>query len=151
MFCSNCFGDSDVTVLRLGLTEGLAGALPSLVIAVGGFIYLFTLSWQLTLVMCVAIPVVLLIVRFFGSKISDAANAVQKAIAVSTAEVFQPRCMILRLYVMMFATIMQCLANSLRYLHFNCTALLILYCICDCTVLFLNLCSLLYYSNSILQ
>jgi len=77
---------SDTTLLRTGLTDGLAGALPALATAVGGFFYLFTISWKLTLVMLVAIPMIFGIIKLFSGKITAAANKVQEAIAVSTAE-----------------------------------------------------------------
>ncbi|MCE9578560.1 MAG: ATP-binding cassette domain-containing protein [Deltaproteobacteria bacterium] len=78
---------SDVTVIEGVVGSELSIALRNAVQLVGGLIFLFVVSWQLTLYMLAIVPPVVVGTVFFGKKIRGMSRAVQDELAIASGHV----------------------------------------------------------------
>ena len=76
---------SDCTLLQDAVTTNISMALRSLVQCLGSSVLLATISWQLTAIMLTCLPVIIVIMRFYGNWAKSISKAVQDALANSTS------------------------------------------------------------------
>ena len=72
---------SDLAVVRETLLTTVPQAVRQSVILVGGLVFIFIASWKLSLVMLGCIPVVVLLIAFFGRKVRNHSKAAQESLA----------------------------------------------------------------------
>jgi ATP-binding cassette, subfamily B, bacterial len=72
---------SDLAVVRETLLTTVPQAVRQSVILVGGLIFIFVASWKLSLVMLGCIPVVVLLIAFFGRKVRNHSKSAQESLA----------------------------------------------------------------------
>jgi ATP-binding cassette, subfamily B, bacterial len=72
---------SDLAVVRETLLTTVPQAVRQSVILVGGLVFIFIASWKLSLVMLGCIPVVVLLIAFFGKKVRNHSKAAQESLA----------------------------------------------------------------------
>lgn len=72
---------SDLAVVRETLLTTVPQAVRQTVILIGGLIFIFVASWKLSLVMLGCIPVVVLLIAFFGRKVRNHSKAAQESLA----------------------------------------------------------------------
>eukprot|EP01138_Halocafeteria_seosinensis_P009491 gb/GECG01009699.1/.p1 GENE.gb/GECG01009699.1/~~gb/GECG01009699.1/.p1 ORF type:complete len:684 (+),score=94.48 gb/GECG01009699.1/:1-2052(+) len=75
---------SDTAVLKDAITLNISMGLRWSATVIGGIIYLFIMSWRLTLVMMGVVPVVLLSALVYGRYVKRLTNASQQALASSS-------------------------------------------------------------------
>jgi len=76
---------SDCTLLQDAVTTNISMALRSFVQCIGSSVLLATISWQLTAIMLTCLPVIIVIMRFYGNWAKSISKAVQDALANSTS------------------------------------------------------------------
>ena len=72
---------SDLSLVRETLLNTVPQAVRQTVILIGGLIFIFIASWKLSLVMLGCIPIVVLLVAFFGRKVRNHSKAAQQSLA----------------------------------------------------------------------
>ncbi len=72
---------SDLSLVRETLLTTVPQAVRQTVILIGGLIFIFIASWKLSLVMLGCIPIVVLLVAFFGRKVRNHSKAAQQSLA----------------------------------------------------------------------
>ncbi|WP_411826600.1 ABC transporter ATP-binding protein [Luteolibacter sp. AS25] len=72
---------SDLTLVRDTLINTVPQLVRQSVILVGGLVFIFIASWKLSLVMLGCIPVVVLLIAFFGRKVRSHSKAAQQSLA----------------------------------------------------------------------
>ncbi|MCL4395571.1 MAG: ABC transporter ATP-binding protein/permease [Chloroflexi bacterium] len=75
---------SDVTVLQGALTDTPIRFLQQLVTLIGGFVLMFVISWQLTLMVFALVPPLILIGALFGRRLGRLSTEVQDRLAEAT-------------------------------------------------------------------
>ena len=75
---------SDTTVLKEAVTINISMGLRWVATIVGGIVYLFLISWKLTLVMLSVVPLISVGARFYGVKIKNLSKKTQDALARAT-------------------------------------------------------------------
>ncbi len=76
---------NDVTVIQGVLTEAPIALLRQVVTIIGGVILMFTMNWQMALIIFVLIPPMVTIAIFFGKRVERLSTAIQDSIALATA------------------------------------------------------------------
>jgi ABC-type multidrug transport system fused ATPase/permease subunit len=76
---------SDCTLLQDAVTTNFSMALRSVVQCIGSSVLLAAISWQLTSIMLSCLPVIIVIMRFYGNWAKSISKAVQDALANSTS------------------------------------------------------------------
>jgi ABC-type multidrug transport system fused ATPase/permease subunit len=76
---------SDCTLLQDAVTTNISMALRSVVQCVGSSVLLAAISWRLTAIMLSCLPVIIVIMRFYGNWAKSISKAVQDALADSTS------------------------------------------------------------------
>ena len=76
---------SDCTLLQDAVTTNISMALRSLVQCIGSSVLLAAISWRLTAIMLTCLPVIVVIMRFYGNWAKSISKAVQDALANSTS------------------------------------------------------------------
>jgi subfamily B ATP-binding cassette protein MsbA len=76
---------NDVTALQTAIAGNLVSFVQEVVILVGSLVSMIYLNWRLTFLTLVIVPLVLLTIRFFGSRLRSAGHEVQGKIADITA------------------------------------------------------------------
>jgi ABC-type multidrug transport system fused ATPase/permease subunit len=72
---------SDLALVRETLLTTVPQAVRQTVILIGGLTFIFISSWKLSLVMLGCIPVVVLLIAFFGRKVRNHSKAAQESLA----------------------------------------------------------------------
>jgi ATP-binding cassette subfamily B protein len=72
---------SDLAVVRETLLTTVPQAVRQTVILIGGLVFIFIASWKLSVVMLGCIPVVVLLIAFFGRKVRSHSKAAQESLA----------------------------------------------------------------------
>lgn len=72
---------SDLALVRETLLTTVPQAVRQTVILIGGLIFIFIASWKLSLVMLGCIPMVVLLIAFFGRKVRNHSKAAQQSLA----------------------------------------------------------------------
>ena len=72
---------SDLAIVRETLLTTVPQAVRQSVILVGGLVFIFISSWKLSLVMLGCIPVVVLLIAYFGKKVRNHSKAAQESLA----------------------------------------------------------------------
>ena len=72
---------ADLALVRDTLLSTVPQAVRQTVILIGGLVFIFISSWKLSLVMLGCIPVVVLLVAFFGRKVRSHSKAAQQSLA----------------------------------------------------------------------
>jgi len=72
---------SDLAVVRETLLTTVPQAVRQTVILIGGLAFIFIASWKLSVVMLGCIPVVVLLIAFFGRKVRNHSKAAQQSLA----------------------------------------------------------------------
>ncbi len=72
---------ADLAIVRDTLLSTVPQAVRQTVILIGGLMFIFISSWKLSLVMLCCIPVVILLVAFFGRKVRNHSKAAQESLA----------------------------------------------------------------------
>lgn len=72
---------ADLALVRETLITTVPQAVRQSVILIGGLIFIFISSWKLSLVMLGCIPVVVLLIAFFGRKVRNHSKAAQESLA----------------------------------------------------------------------
>jgi ATP-binding cassette subfamily B protein len=72
---------SDLAVVRETLLTTVPQAVRQSVILIGGLVFIFVASWKLSLVMLGCIPVVVLLIAFFGRKVRNHSKSAQESLA----------------------------------------------------------------------
>ncbi len=72
---------ADLALVRDTLISTVPQAVRQTVILIGGLIFIFISSWKLSLIMLGCIPVVVLLMAFFGRKVSSYSKAAQQSLA----------------------------------------------------------------------
>ncbi|MFK7849474.1 MAG: ABC transporter ATP-binding protein [Akkermansiaceae bacterium] len=72
---------SDLALVRETLLTTVPQAVRQTVILIGGLVFIFIASWKLSLVMLGCIPVVVLLIAFFGRKVRGHSKAAQQSLA----------------------------------------------------------------------
>ena len=72
---------SDLALVRETLLTTIPQAVRQTVILIGGLTFIFIASWKLSLVMLGCIPVVVLLIAFFGRKVRTHSKAAQESLA----------------------------------------------------------------------
>jgi ATP-binding cassette subfamily B protein len=76
---------SDCTLLQDAVTTNVSMALRSLVQCIGSSVLLAAISWRLTAIMLTCLPVIIVIMRLYGTWAKSISKAVQDALADSTS------------------------------------------------------------------
>ncbi len=76
---------SDVTVVRTALTSNIAMLLGQVVTFIGSLALMIWLNWQLTLLILVLAPILIISAVYFGTRLQKLSTAVQDRLAESTA------------------------------------------------------------------
>ena len=74
---------ADLSVLRETLLTTVPQLARQSVILIGGLIFIFIMSWKLSLFMLAMIPIVILAVALFGRRVRSYSNAAQESLAAS--------------------------------------------------------------------
>ncbi len=72
---------ADLTLVRDTLLTTVPQAVRQTVILIGGLIFIFIASWKLSVVMLGCIPIVVLLIAFFGRKVRNHSKAAQESLA----------------------------------------------------------------------
>ena len=72
---------ADLALVRETLLSTVPQAVRQTVILIGGLVFIFISSWKLSLVMLGCIPIVVLLVAFFGRKVRGHSKAAQQSLA----------------------------------------------------------------------
>ncbi|MFM2197014.1 MAG: hypothetical protein RLZZ505_446 [Verrucomicrobiota bacterium] len=72
---------ADLALVRDTLLSTVPQAVRQTVILIGGLVFIFISSWKLSLVMLGCIPVVVLLIAFFGRKVRSHSKAAQQSLA----------------------------------------------------------------------
>jgi len=72
---------ADLALVRETLLTTVPQAVRQTVILIGGLVFIFVASWKLSVVMLGCIPVVVLIIAFFGRKVRNHSKAAQHSLA----------------------------------------------------------------------
>jgi ATP-binding cassette subfamily B protein len=72
---------ADLALVRETLISTVPQAVRQTVILIGGLIFIFISSWKLSLIMLGCIPVVVLLMAFFGRKVRNHSKAAQQSLA----------------------------------------------------------------------
>ena len=72
---------ADLAIVRETLISTVPQAVRQTVILIGGLVFIFVSSWKLSLVMLGCIPVVVLLIAFFGRKVRNHSKAAQESLA----------------------------------------------------------------------
>jgi ATP-binding cassette subfamily B protein len=72
---------ADLALVRETLLTTVPQAVRQTVILIGGLVFIFISSWKLSLVMLGCIPVVVLLIAFFGRKVRNHSKAAQESLA----------------------------------------------------------------------
>ncbi len=72
---------ADLALVRETLLTTVPQAVRQTVILIGGLVFIFISSWKLSLVMLCCIPVVVLLIAFFGRKVRNHSKAAQESLA----------------------------------------------------------------------
>ena len=72
---------ADLALVRETLISTVPQAVRQTVILIGGLIFIFIASWKLSLVMLGCIPIVVLLIAFFGKKVRAHSKAAQQSLA----------------------------------------------------------------------
>ncbi len=72
---------ADLALVRETLISTIPQAVRQTVILIGGLVFIFISSWKLSLVMLGCIPVVVLLIAFFGRKVRNHSKAAQESLA----------------------------------------------------------------------
>ncbi|MFD2256628.1 ABC transporter ATP-binding protein [Luteolibacter algae] len=72
---------SDLSLVRETLLTTVPQAVRQLVILIGGLTFIFIASWKLSLIMLGCIPVVILLIAFFGMRVKKHSKAAQQSLA----------------------------------------------------------------------
>jgi len=72
---------ADLALVRETLISTVPQAVRQTVILIGGLVFIFISSWKLSLVMLGCIPVVVLLIAFFGRKVRNHSKAAQESLA----------------------------------------------------------------------
>ena len=72
---------ADLALVRDTLLSTVPQAVRQTVILIGGLVFIFISSWKLSLVMLGCIPIVVLLVAFFGRKVRSHSKAAQQSLA----------------------------------------------------------------------
>ena len=72
---------ADLALVRETLLTTVPQAVRQTVILIGGLVFIFVSSWKLSLVMLGCIPVVVLLIAFFGRKVRNHSKAAQESLA----------------------------------------------------------------------
>lgn len=75
---------SDTSVLKNAVTSNVSMGLRWAATVVGGILYLFIMSWKLTLVMIAIVPFVAIAARFYGVYVRNLSKKTRKALALAT-------------------------------------------------------------------
>ncbi len=72
---------ADLALVRETLLSTVPQAVRQTVVLIGGLVFIFIASWKLSLVMLACIPVVVLLIAFFGRKVRNHSKAAQQSLA----------------------------------------------------------------------
>ena len=72
---------ADLAIVRETLLTTVPQAVRQTVILIGGLVFIFIASWKLSLVMLGCIPVVVLLIAFFGRKVRNHSKAAQESLS----------------------------------------------------------------------
>ncbi len=72
---------ADLALVRETLLSTVPQAVRQTVVLIGGLIFIFIASWKLSVVMLGCIPVVVLLIAFFGRKVRNHSKAAQQSLA----------------------------------------------------------------------
>lgn len=72
---------ADLTLVRDTLLNTVPQAVRQTVTLIGGITFIFIASWKLSLIMLGCVPIVILLIAFFGTKVKKASKAAQESLA----------------------------------------------------------------------
>ena len=76
---------NDVGTIRTAVTTSFVELIRQSMMMIGSMVLMVILDWQMSLIICVTIPPIMLMARYFGQKIRKLAREVQDRLADSTA------------------------------------------------------------------
>ncbi len=77
---------SDTQILQSGVTVNVSMLVRSIVTALGAVLFLFSISWKLTMVMFSSVPIVVLGAVLYGNHVSEQQDKFQDKLAAASAQ-----------------------------------------------------------------